>query len=92
METGWLQWSFHQFQGWVKKTTSQVFKRRRSQGYEQTQAEDDREHAEDEDVREERQTLQAGWQNCKAAFPRLLASWFACFALSAFVLESLPKL
>ena len=74
METGWLQWSFHQLQGWIKKTTSRVFKRCRSQGYEQTQAEDDREHAEDEDVREERQALQAGWQICKAAFLCLLPS------------------
>ena len=63
METGWLQWSFHQLQGWMKKTTSRVLKRSRTrQGYKQTQVEADGDGAEDEDVREEREALQSGQQ------------------------------
>lgn len=61
METGWLQWGFHLSQGWLKKTTSRLLSRRRSQqGYEQTQTDAVGEVAEDEDVREEREALQAG--------------------------------
>ena len=61
METGWLQWGYHQAHSWGKKTTARLLRRQHSrQGYEQTSAEPLDEGTEDEDVREERQALQAG--------------------------------
>ena len=86
METGWLQWSFHQLQGWMKKTSSRVLKRSRTrQGYEQTQAEADGEGAEDEDVREEREALQSGRQQSTC-----LLYTMKCCMLSSVHHEVLP--
>ena len=61
VESGWLQWSYHRACSWVKKSSARILQRQHSrQGYEHTLSEAADEGIEDEDVREERQALQAG--------------------------------